>query len=121
VTIVRTLLNQGLLGAGGERCGRVDDIAIEKTFDRPPRVTALISGPGSKTAHAPAWCRAVSRAIHRLLGLRGRFEPVVIAWEDVDRLGTHVELTRTARELGLDRLNRAVARRYIRHIPGAGA
>jgi hypothetical protein len=120
MNIVRTVLNQGLLDCEGTRCGRVDDIALEDTFERPARVTALISGPGAKSAHSAAWVRAVSRGVHRLLGLRGKFEPAVIPWEEVDTLGTHVELAATARELGLDRLNRAVARRYVRRIPGAG-
>ena len=117
--IVRTVLNQGLLDSEGTRCGRVDDIAVEDTFARPARVIALISGPGAKTAHSPRWARAVSRAVHRLLGMGGRFEPAVIPWEEVEHIGTHVELSTTAKDLALDRLNRAVARRYIRWIPGA--
>jgi hypothetical protein len=120
VKLVHTLLNEGLLDRNGDRCGRVDDIALEDTFERPARVTALISGPGAKTAHSRRWVRRISQAAHRLLGLRGPMEPSVIPWEDVDRIGTHVELTRAAAELGLDRLNHAVARRYIGRIPGAG-
>ena len=103
------LLDHQLLDCEGRRCGNVDDLELEGVSDGDPRVVAILSGPG-------AW-RGRGR-LGRLAARIGRGGVVRIPWEEVAAVKAHVELRKTAAELGLgkgdDRL-----RPFIEKIPGS--
>lgn len=120
IDILYELMDQGLVDRDGRRCGRVDDIVVEDGFDRPPRVTALMAGGGAKSRHLWKPLHRLSLWLHIALGMHPPIEPVRIPWERVERVEADVFLDVSAAEAGLDRLNRAVAERFLRHLPGAG-
>jgi len=104
------VLDRQLLDKNGRRCGNVDDLAIEGGPGEEPEVVAILVGPGFWPQRA-GW-------IGRLAGWIGGGRRVHVAWSDVDKVDSAVELTREATELGLgqgdDRL-----RPYFDRIPGA--
>lgn len=112
------LLDKGLIDRDGERCGRVDDLEVENTFDRPPRVVAILAGGGAKSVHLWPWVHRLSLWLHRVLGLPEPVEPVVIPWEEVANTEIDVMLRVSGEEVGLERLNQVVADRLIGRIPG---
>jgi hypothetical protein len=120
MNIEHDLLNLGLVDADGERCGRVDDVLVEDGFDRPARVTAILSGNGAMSRLIGRRALRVSVFLHRLLGLEPPIEPVEVPWGQVRRVGHDVRLRSRAGDLKLEQLNWAVARRFIGRIPGAG-
>ena len=103
------ILDHQLLDSEGRRCGNVDDLEVAGLRDGNPRVVAILSGP-------PAW-RGRGR-LGRLAAWFARGELVRIPWEEVAAVKAHVELRKTAAELGLgkgdDRL-----RPYVEKIPGS--
>lgn len=118
--ILYEVMDQTLIDTTHTRCGRVDDIVIEDGFDRPPRVTALLTGGGVKAQHLwPPLRKLVQLCYRMIVGIPGPLRPTKIPWEAVDHLGDDVFLKHTATELGLDRANMAVAKRIIGRIPGA--
>jgi sporulation protein YlmC with PRC-barrel domain len=119
IDILYELMDQNLIDSEGERAGRVDDIVVEDVFDRPARVVALLAGCDAKSRHLGRPVQRLSLWLHWVLGLRGPIEPIVIAWEHVERVENDVILNVTSGELGLNRVNQAAARRFIGRIPGA--
>jgi sporulation protein YlmC with PRC-barrel domain len=103
------LLDHQLLDCEGRRCGNVDDLELEGVRDGNPRVVAILSGPG-------AW-RGRGR-LGRLAAWIGRGGVVRIPWEEVAAVKAHVELRKTAAELGLGKGDDRV-RRLIEKIPGS--
>jgi sporulation protein YlmC with PRC-barrel domain len=103
------ILDHQLLDSEGRRCGNVDDLELEGVRDGNPRVAAILSGP-------PAW-RGRGR-LGRLSAWIGRGKLVRVPWEEVAAVKAHVELRKTAAELGLgkgdDRL-----RPLVEKIPGS--
>ena len=103
------ILDHQLLDSEGRRCGTVDDLELEGVREGNPRVVAILSGP-------PAW-RGRGR-LGRLGAWFARGELVRIPGEEVAAVKAHVELRKTAAELGLgkgdDRL-----RPFIEKIPGS--
>jgi sporulation protein YlmC with PRC-barrel domain len=105
------VLDRQLLDKNGRRCGNVDDLAIEGGPGEEPEVVAILVGPGFWPQRA-GW-------IGRLAGWIGGGRRVRVAWSDVDKVGSAVELTREATELGLGRGDDRL-RPYFDRIPGAG-
>ena len=105
------VLDRQLLDKNGRRCGNVDDLAIEGGPGEEARVTAILVGPGFWPQRA-GW-------IGRLAGWIGGGRRVRVAWSDVDKVDSAVELTREATELGLGRGDDRL-RPYFDRIPGAG-
>jgi sporulation protein YlmC with PRC-barrel domain len=103
------ILDHQLLDSEGRRCGNVDDLELEGVREGNPRVVAILSGPG-------AW-RGRGR-LGRLAAWIAGGGVVRIPWEEVADVKAHVELRKTAAELGLgkgdDRL-----RPFIEKIPGS--
>jgi hypothetical protein len=105
------VLDRQLLDKNGRRCGNVDDLAIEGGPGEGPEVVAILAGPGFWPQRA-GW-------IGRLAGWIGGGRRVRVAWSDVDKVDSAVELTREATELGLGRGDDRL-RPYFDRIPGAG-
>jgi sporulation protein YlmC with PRC-barrel domain len=112
-------MDQGIVDSVGERCGRVDDVVVEDVFDRPPRITALLSGGGVKSQLMWKPLHRFSLWLHVLLGVARPVQPVEVRWEQVERVDDDVILKAPCKTIGLNRLNRAAAERFIGRIPGA--
>ena len=104
------VLDRQLLDKDGRRCGNVDDLAIEGGVGEVPEVTHLLVGPGYWPQRA-GW-------VGRLAGWIGGGRTVRVAWSDVEKLDSGVELAKSATELGLGRGD-DLLRPYIEKIPGA--
>ena len=102
------VLDHQLVDCDGVRCGKVDDLELERT-ESGLRVAAIVVG-------APAW-RARGR-LGRLAASLTRARAVHVPWEEVDRIRADVELRKTASELRLGAGDRK-ARRFVEWIPGA--
>jgi len=89
------LLDDQLLDSEDHRCGRVDDIQLEGAPGSRTQVSALLSGSGSWT----------NRLRQPFGGMIAGFAPAYvhcIPWSDVTAVGTAVQLSRTAAEIGLE-------------------
>jgi sporulation protein YlmC with PRC-barrel domain len=117
--ILYDLMDQNVIDCNGERGGRVDDVVVEDVFGRPPRIVALLSGGGAKSRHLWRPLHRLSLWLHEVAGIPRPVEPVVIPWEEVAQVENDVILKRSADDLGLNRMNHAVAERLIGRIPGA--
>ena len=105
------VLDHQLLDKNGRRCGNVDDLAIEGGPGETPEVVAILVGPGYWGQRA-GW-------IGRLAGWIGGGARVRVDWIEVAKVGSAVELKKTATELGLGRGDDRL-RPYLDKIPGAG-
>ena len=103
------ILDHQLLDSEGRRCGNVDDLELEGVREGNPRVVAILSGP-------PAW-RGRGR-LGRLAAWIARGELVRIPWEEVAAVQAHVELRKTATELGLGKGDDRF-RPFVKKIPGS--
>jgi sporulation protein YlmC with PRC-barrel domain len=110
IDIALKVLDHQILDRDGRRCGNVDDVEIEGGPDETARVTAILVGPGVWPQRA-GW-------IGRLAGWIGGGARTRIPWEEVANLESHVQLRKTAEELGLGRGDDRV-RPWIEKIPGA--
>lgn len=111
------LVDGQVIDAGGDNCGRVDDVEFDD--HSPPRPTHVIVGMGGR--RRPIVYRAVhaiAGVVFRLTGGRGRLDPVRVPWALVTTCDKEIRLDRRASVLGLDRLDRALAR-VLGGLPGA--
>ena len=92
---------------------------MEDVFDRPPRVTALLSGGGVKARLLWTPLERVSCWVQARLGVHTPVRPATIPWEWVDRIDDDVFLNVVAGDVDLNEINRAVAQHLLGHIPGA--
>lgn len=105
------LLDHQLVDADGMLCGNVDDLRFD-FGDGPPRLTALLSGPGTWPDRLPGALRGLARRV--------LFDRVVeIPLEEVEEVDGAIRLRRPARELGLGG-GEAKAGRWLARIPGSG-
>jgi hypothetical protein len=110
IDIALRVLDRQLLDRNGRRCGNVDDLGIEGGVGETPKVVAILVGPGYWPQRA-GWIGAIA-------GWIGRNNKVQVAWRDVARVGSGIELKKTAPELGLGRGDDRL-RPYLDKIPGA--
>jgi hypothetical protein len=89
------LLDDQLLDANGHRCGRVDDIQLKGAPGSRTEVSELLVGPG-------AWSGRLRRPFTYVVAGLGPDYMHCIHWGDVTSVGTSVELSRSAEELGLE-------------------
>lgn len=104
------VLDHQIVDRDGRRCGNVDDIEIEGGPGESARVSAILVGPGVWPQRA-GWIGRLASSIAG--GGRTR-----IPWEEVADIESHVQLRRTAAEVGLGRGDDRV-RPWIEKIPGA--
>ena len=104
------VLDHQLLDKDGRRCGNVDDLAIEGGPGERAEVVAILVGPGYWAQRA-GW-------IGRLAGWIGGGARVRVSWDEVEHVGSAVELKKAAVELGLGRGDDRL-RPYVARIPGA--
>ena len=107
--LVYRVLDDQLEDVDGRRCGRADDLELEGGLGAPPRLAAILSGPG-------AWHRRLPRPLRspgeRVLGAGVLGEDVArVPWEQVEEVGTVVSLKAKARELGLGTGDERLSRR----------
>jgi sporulation protein YlmC with PRC-barrel domain len=96
VLIAHRILDEQIVDSEGRRCGRVDDVELA---GNPPRLTALLVGEGLYPRRLPKW---MGRLARRIAGPEvWGSNSLRIPWEEVDRLGSAVQLRKKAEELGL--------------------
>jgi sporulation protein YlmC with PRC-barrel domain len=110
IDIALKILDHQILDLDGRRCGNVDDIEIDGGPGEAPRVTAILVGPGVWPQRA-GW-------VGRLASWIGGGGRTRVPWEEVADIESHVQLRKTAQELGLGKGDDRV-RPWIERIPGA--
>jgi sporulation protein YlmC with PRC-barrel domain len=88
------VLDHQLVDARGERCGKVDDLALMAGERGEMEVRAVLAGPGVLTR------RVNSRALRWVTGLAGDRQ-VQVPWDQVADVQDHVTLAFSAPEVGL--------------------
>jgi sporulation protein YlmC with PRC-barrel domain len=97
--LVYRVLDEQLVDVDGRRCGRVDDLEFEGGPGEPPRLSAILSGPGVWHRRMPRPLRAAGG---RIFGRGVMGEDVIrVPWEQVDDITSIIRLKSKARELGL--------------------
>jgi hypothetical protein len=108
VDIALGILDHQLVDAGGQNCGKVDDLEISGIDGREPEVVEILVGGN-------AW-----RSRGRLGRLAARLSgnAVHVSWQEVESVTSVVTLERTSAEL---RLNRGDDRwgRLVGKLPGS--
>ena len=89
------LLDDQLFDANGHRCGRVDDIQLKGAAGLRTEVSALLVGSG-------AWQGRLRRPFAYAIDGIAPEHLIRIPWAEVVRVGTSVELSRSAKELGVE-------------------
>jgi sporulation protein YlmC with PRC-barrel domain len=113
IGLAHHLLDHQLVDSRGERCGKVDDLALSVDDHGTLLVDAVLSGPGSIR-------RRARRPFTRwLFGLAGDRE-VAVHWRDVADIVDHVTLARPAPDLGLSRGEQHAAE-VVSRVLGANA
>ena len=110
IKLVSQLLDLPLLDSEGRFCGVVDDLEFTGAAGKPLLLKALLVGPGAYKGRMPAWAMGLVRML-----AGDRITRVPLA--KVTSIGSVVHLDCPARELGLDKSERAAER----IIPHAGA
>lgn len=110
VDVALNVLDHQILDSEGRRCGNVDDLEVEGGPGEEPRVTAILVGPG--------WWPQRAGWIGKLAAWVGGGGRTRIPWEMVEDIESHVQLRKTAEQLGLGRGDDRV-RPWIEKIPGA--
>jgi sporulation protein YlmC with PRC-barrel domain len=94
VGLAHHVLDHQLVDSRGERCGKVDDLALETRPDGTVEVRGVLAGPGVLRRRARhGWLRW-------LVGLAGDRQ-VEVPWQHVAQIVDHVSLAMPAPDLGL--------------------
>ena len=107
--IVRQVLDRQVVDTNFVHCGRVDD--LELSGKSKLRLTAIMIGNGASSERLPEFLK---RVLQYLFGDR----ITKIPWSEVKVIKDVIQLTSTAKELGLDE-REGWAYRFIRKLPGA--
>ena len=113
------LLDRQLLDSRGAPCGKVDDLELYVFADGPPRLVAILVGPGALgpriSGFVGRWIVNVWRRLHPDRDP----EPVRIPWEWVEKVDYAIHLKVDATTAGLVRSEEWARIRLIDRIPGA--
>lgn len=124
VELGNLVLDKDVIDERGRRAGKVDDILLEIDPPSaggtipPPELVALISGPFALSENLPRWMGKIVRWLYHLVGLDNP-HPVRIPWNDIIAIDVVVHVKIDREQWRLVSLQEAVARRFIRHLPGA--
>jgi sporulation protein YlmC with PRC-barrel domain len=110
IKLVGELLDLPLLDTEGKYCGIVDDVELTGRPGEEVRLTALLVGPGAYGGRLPKWAMWLVR---KTAGDRITKVPL----DAVRAIDSVVHLRSAARDLGLDRSERAAGK----WIPRKGA
>jgi hypothetical protein len=114
------LLDRQLVDRDGNLAGKVDDLELTESDDGPPRVTAILAGPGALAGRFGGrlghWLEDISNRLRE--GDENR--PARIPFGLVADIGNLIRLAADRTELETDRVERWVRERVIGRIPGAG-
>lgn len=94
IDIAYRLLDLDLVDSDEFRCGKVDDIELTGEPGETAYVGGLVSGYGALPQRFPRRLRGAAARIFRE-------RPQNVGWERVEDFDSRVELTGTAKELGL--------------------
>ena len=119
--VVLRMLDHQIVGPDGQLIGNVDDLAMEQD-ERALRVTGLLLGPGAFGTRLPAWLGTRLIAIWQRLSQRTTTEPDLLPFEDVEVVGSAVEVNAaTARRVAVSEgLETWLREHVVGRIPGAG-
>ena len=110
IQLLSALYDLPLLDKEGSYCGVVDDVRLDGWAGGKLRVAAILVGPGAYAGRLPAWA-------HRLVTWIAGDRVTTVAWSQVEKVGSAVQLKGTANQLGLH-----VAENKVRKlIPKGGA
>jgi len=110
IKLVSELLDLPLFDVNGKYCGVVDDVELAGEAGKPLRLKALLVGPGAYSGRLPSWAMWF---VTNLAGDRITRVPL----DKVRNIQTVVHLDCPARELDLDKSERAAGR----WVPQKGA
>lgn len=110
--LCRQVIDHQLLDAEDLPCGTVDDVEIAPGRDgEPPRVVALLVGPGAWGPRLPA---LFAWLVARVVGTRCTRVP----WHEVAEVREHIRLRSRAARLGLGVTERRLGLRLAK-LPGS--
>lgn len=124
-----SLLDRQLVALDGRLVGKVDDLELtdpefgddEAGDPRPgtPVIVAILSGPEALAPRLDGKVGALLFGTWRRLHPEENPRPRRIPFEQVARLGDHVELAVSSDDLDEQRTNRWISERLISRLPGA--
>ena len=112
----REVLDQQLVDRSGINMGKVDGLVLELRENRPPRVTAILTGGHLLARRLHPWLEWVARWLTRRYG-PGQIKPLRIPWEKVMKIGVDVKV-----DIGADEASsweHWVRDHIVCRIPGA--
>lgn len=124
VELGNLVVDKELVDESGRRAGKVDDLLLEVGPPGPdgkippPECVALVSGPFALSENLPGWVQTSTRWLYRALGVANP-RPVAIPWNDILAIDVVVHVTIDREAFRLESFQDAVARKIIRHLPGA--
>jgi sporulation protein YlmC with PRC-barrel domain len=108
IRVFAELRDLEILDSDDELCGIADDIEFEGA---PPRVKAILVGPGALAPRLPRWLRPLVRLVAG--------EGVVrVPWTAVDHVTSRITLTQGAEALGLADVDRRLGA-PLKKLPAA--
>ena len=111
IDLIRQVLDHPLIDADGVPCGIVDDLEMVGSPGKVFEVTALLVGPGAWIPRLPSLVSFIAASV------LGR-EFTRVPWQQIEHIGEHIQLKKSASALGLGKADRAVAR-WLAWIPGS--
>jgi sporulation protein YlmC with PRC-barrel domain len=109
IDIALRLLDHQLRDSDEVRCGKVDDVLLERDGQETV-VTALLSGPRAQRRRLPGWAGRFSRWFGRDVEHR-------VPWKHVKRIEATIELDLRGEELGLGAGDRNAADLIPERLP----
>jgi hypothetical protein len=111
------VLDAQLVDRNDENIGRCDSLLLELREGRPPRVTTVLIGGKVRDERIGRWMSGLARLLH---GGRDRSAGVSrVPFSSMRSLGDTLQLDVRRDELPSEHVERWLADRFIRRIPGA--
>ena len=114
------LLDRQLVDRNRRLVGKVDDLELEESDDGPPRIVAILAGPGALAGRLGGRLGRWTEAIANRLRSGDADHPARIPFGLVSNIGNAVDLAADGHDLETDQVEQLVRDHFIDHIPGAG-